>query len=87
MCLPTLAKISPVAKSANFSQIARLWQLTTYKEPTMKETIQSWLDCGFSDIAMQFHLNIATQENLAFSVHEARLIFLREYDALLENNI
>lgn len=50
----------------------------------MEKTIQSWLACGLSDIAMQFHLNIAIQENLAFSIYESRLIFLREYDALLE---
>ena len=70
-----------------FADCATLTVNYVWKKITMKETIQSWLDCGFSDIAMQFHLNIATQENLAFSVHEARLIFLREYDALLENNI
>ncbi len=33
MYRPTLAKISPVAKSANYSPIARLSQLTTSKEP------------------------------------------------------
>ena len=49
----------------------------------MKEAIQSWTNYG-SDTSMQFHLNIAIQENLAFSDHESRLIFLREYDALLE---
>lgn len=50
----------------------------------MNDIVKSWLACGFSDIAMQYYLNLATQENLVFSSYESRLIFLREYDAQLK---
>lgn len=49
----------------------------------MTDIVKSWLACGFTDIAMQYYLNLAIQENLAFSSYESRLIFLREYDAQL----
>jgi hypothetical protein len=50
----------------------------------MNDIVKSWLACGFTDIAMQYYLNLAAQENLAFSSYESRLIFLREYDAQLK---
>lgn len=50
----------------------------------MKDIVKSWLACGFSDIAMQYYLNLAIEQNLAFSSYESRLVFLREYDAQLK---
>lgn len=50
----------------------------------MENIVKNWLACGFSDIAMQYYLNLANQEKLAFSSYESRLVFLREYDAQLK---